>query len=97
MAIIVNTRYPEELVNQIKRKIDIQEVDTWVYDTDGDFTSSALLWKNHAWFRTYIEDDCLEFAILGRKDSLLTLKEYGFYHGKLVEMLITFFSRFLLK
>lgn len=91
MALIVKTRYPEELVTQIRKRIDSQEIDSWLYDADGDFTSSSL-WENHAWFRPYIETDYLIFAIIGRKDTSLTYKEYAFYHGNFTEMLMDYFS-----
>lgn len=92
MAIIVETRYPENLVDQIKESIDNQEIDTWQYDNDGDFTHTASQWVNHAWFRPYIEGDRLTFGILGRKDSFLTINEYGIYHGRFAEMLMSHFS-----
>lgn len=92
MAVIVKTRYPEDFINQVKKRIDDQEIDTWQYDDDGDFTHTALQWKNHAWFRPYPEDNKLVFGILGRKDSLLSISEYGIYHGRFVEMLMSHFS-----
>lgn len=92
MAVIVKTRYPEELKNQIQKGIGSQEIPTWLCDSDGDFTSSEILWKNHAWLRPYTEPGSLVFAILGRKDSLLSLREYSFYHSRFTEMLMTFFS-----
>lgn len=92
MAIIVHTRYPDELRNQIRSGIDSQEINTWQYDADGDFTSMTVLWKNRAWFRPYIEPDNLVFAILGRKDSLLTVTEYAYYHSRFAEMLMAHFS-----
>lgn len=92
MAIIVKTRYPEELKNQIQKGIESQEITTWLCDSDGDFTSSEIHWKNHAWFRPYTESEDLVFAIIGRKDSLLSLREYSFYHSRFTEMLMTFFS-----
>lgn len=92
MAVIVKTRYPEELKNQICKGIENQEIASWLCDSDGDFTSSELLWKNHAWFRPYTEIGSLVFAIIGRKDSLLTIKEYAFYHSRFTEMLMTYFS-----
>ena len=51
MAVIVKTRYPEELKNQIRKSIEDQDIITWICDSDGDFTSSEILWKNRAWFR----------------------------------------------
>lgn len=92
MAVIVKTRYPEELKEQICKGIDSLEIISWQRDSDGDFTSSEILWKNHAWFRPYTETGSLIFAIIGRKDSLLTVKEYAYYHSRFTEMLMTFFS-----
>lgn len=92
MAIIVKTRYPEELINQIREGIESREIASWLCDSDGDFTSSEIFWKNHAWFRSYIEAEGIVFAIIGRKDSLLSLKEYSFYHSRFTEMLLTLFS-----
>ncbi len=92
MAIIVKTRYSEELKAQIRKGIDNQEITSWLCDSDGDFTNTEIFWKNHAWFRPYTDAEGIVFAIIGRKDSLLTLKEYAFYHSRFTEMLMTFFS-----
>lgn len=92
MAIIIKTRYPHVLIDQIKRGIDNKEIETWCCDSDGDFTHSAPQWANRAWFRAYFDDNMVTFGIIGRKGVFLTREEYGLYHGRFTEMLMSHFS-----
>lgn len=38
MAIIIKTSAPAELLAAIKKEIDEEKIETWSYDSDGDFT-----------------------------------------------------------
>lgn len=94
MAIIVSTRNPNTIVNNIRKRIDEEMIDTWIYDDDGDFTHTGQ-WKNKAWMRPIFdsENSTVTFAILGRKNVEMTLMEYSIYHGRFLEMLINNFPK----
>lgn len=51
MAIYIKTENPQRLVDRIKECIDNHSIDTWIYDSDGDFTHSVEQWKFRAWIR----------------------------------------------
>ena len=86
---------PSVIFAVLKKKIDNKEIDTWEYDEDGDFTHSASQWKNKAWFTPICKDDILEFGILGRKETKMTMMEYSVYHGRFSEMLLNYFSNYI--
>lgn len=86
---------PAVILAVLKRKIDNKEIDTWEYDEDGDFTHSASQWKKKAWFTPICKDDILEFGILGRKEIKMTMMEYSVYHGRFSEMLLNYFSNYI--
>ena len=44
MAIFVETNSPQSLVGKIKEAIDQNKIDTWSYDSDGDFTHNVDQW-----------------------------------------------------
>jgi hypothetical protein len=92
MAIEVHTAQPEALLSAIKKAIDEKQVDTWEYDTAGDFTHSPLQWKFKAWFRPHVAAGVLRFGFLGPKGVIMTKSIYGVYHGRFVEMLLTHFD-----
>lgn len=89
MAIFVETNSPQSLVDKIKEAIDQNKIDTWSYDSDGDFTHNVDQWRYNAWIRPIVEDKRVVFAILGRTDVPLSVVDYGVYHGRFVEMLLT--------
>ncbi len=88
MAIFVETNTPQSLVDKIKEAIDQNKIDTWSYDSDGDFTHNVDQWRYNAWIRPIVEDKRVVFAILGRTDVPLSVVDYGVYHGRFVEMLL---------
>lgn len=93
MAIKVKTKNPSSLINDIKQMIDDKKVDTWKYDSDGDFTHSSPQWEYHAWIRAKIVGlDEVVFSIIGRNDRKMTTMEYAIYHGRFVEMLLVHFD-----
>jgi len=92
MAIIVKTGNPTELLKSIKRAIDNKKIETWEYDTDGDFIHTPDQWKGKAWLRPKIYIEELRFGILKQKDISLSKTIYGVYHGRFIEMLLTHFD-----
>lgn len=97
MAIILKFSVPPSVaLNLLKKKIDDHEIDTWEYDEDGDFTHSALQWKNKAWFTHHIQENELVFGILGRKDTKLSLMEYSVYHGRFTELLMNHLAKYIM-
>lgn len=97
MAILVETRYPHLLVQEIKEKINNGGIDTWSYDKEGDFTHAPDQWIYHAWIRPIYEEKRVIFAILGRSDKNLSTIDYAVYHGRFVEMLLTHFDSTCIK
>lgn len=92
MAIIVTTSNPRKLLADIKEAIDAGTVETWKYDSDGDFTHSPHQWNLQAWFRPSIEPDGLLFRILTPRNTTMSKTIYGVYHGRFIEMLLTHFD-----
>ncbi|MCH8012003.1 MAG: hypothetical protein IIA61_08670 [Candidatus Marinimicrobia bacterium] len=92
MAIIVKTQNPSGLLSKIKKAINDKSIDTWSYDSDGDFTHKPEQWKNKAWLRPKVYSNELRFGILGQKDTELTKYLYGVYHGRFIEMLLNHFD-----
>lgn len=43
MAVYIKTNKPQELLDELKDFINKGTIDTWSYDSDGDFTHSAKL------------------------------------------------------
>lgn len=86
---------PSFALSILKRKIDKNEIETWEYDEDGDFTHTAFQWKNKAWFTPTYKDDKLDFGIIGRKETKMTMMEYSVYHGRFTEMLLNHFSQYI--
>ena len=93
MYIFVKTNNPQGLVDKIKESIDKKIIDTWSYDSEGDFTHSVEQWKYRAWMRPHIEKDKVVFAVICRRDKNMTMVEYAVYHGRFVEMLLRHFDR----
>ena len=93
MSIYVKTENPQLLVDRIKECIDNHSIDTWVCDSDGDFTHSVEQWKFRAWIRPHVESERVVFAILCRNDKNLSVAEYAVYHGRFVEMLLCHFDK----
>lgn len=91
MAIIITTNSNKNIVKDIKTKIDQGEIDTWQYDSDGDFTHASEQWGARAWFRVHLNDSNISFTIIGRKQAKLTIEEYSVYHGRFSSMLMAHF------
>lgn len=92
MAVIIKTSDPKGLLKKIKDAIDNEDVATWSYDTDGDFTHMPQQWKNKAWLKPKTYTTELRFGLLGPKDVEISKAIYGVYHGRFIEMLLTHFD-----
>lgn len=90
MAIRIKTARPLWVINQIKARIDNGVIDTWLYDTDGDFTHVGQ-WKNRAWIRPRITSEGICFNILGHRSMQMPLMDYAIFHGRFLELLINQF------
>jgi len=93
MAIIIKTTNPTQLLALIKKEIDNGKIETWSYDSYGDFTHTPDQWKNKAWLRPAIYSGELRFGILDPKDIELSIVVYGVYHGRFIEMLLSHFDK----
>jgi hypothetical protein len=92
MAVNVQCSEPQELLNGIRKAIRDGSIETWLVDSDGDFTHAPTQWKHKAWFRPRVTDDRLIFNILAPRGTDMTRTVYGVYHGRLIEMLLTHFD-----
>ncbi len=89
MAARFLTSTPNKLLSTFKKAIDDGHVDTWSYDSDGDFTHTPSQWNRQAWMRpSIVEGDRLVFNIIRPKNSSVSMEVYGVYHGRLIESLI---------
>ena len=95
MAIRIKTNNPSELLDSIKKSIDSKVIDTWSYDSVGDFTHTPEQWKNKAWLRPNVDINPgeLTFGIIGTKEVKLSKFTYGLYHGRFIEMLLNHFDK----
>ena len=93
MAIIIKTTSPTELLAAIKTSINGDKIQTWSYDSAGDFTHTPEQWQYEAWLRPQILPGELRFGILGRKNKELSTVIYGIYHGRFIEMLLSHFDK----
>lgn len=92
MAIRVSTAQPSALLAAIKKAIDQKKVETWSYDSDGDFTHTPPQWNQKAWLRPSVQSGALVLNILNPRGVQITKLVYGVYHGRFIEMLLTHFD-----
>jgi hypothetical protein len=92
MAVIVQTDKPSDLLKAIRKAIDDNVVETWSYDSDGDFTHTPSQWNKKAWLRPKVYTGELRFGILAPKDTKLSKTIYGIYHGRFIEILLDHFD-----
>jgi len=89
MAIYIETTRPRTLIRAIREKIEQDEIATWAYDEDGDFTHTALQWKYKAWLRPYIKmKESVILGIVPPANKIVTTEIYSIYMGRFVELLI---------
>lgn len=93
MAVSVETPDPGGLLAAIKAAIDAGRIQTWAYDSDGDFTHSAQQWNRKAWLRPRVGFGVLTFSILGPRGQGVSREIYGIYHGRFIEMLLIHFDQ----
>lgn len=92
MALIVKTANPQGLLSDIKKAIDTKSIQTWQYDSDGDFTHTPEQWKYKAWMRPTIYLGEVHFGFIGHKTVNTTKLIYALYHGRFAEMLLNHFD-----
>ena len=92
MALTAFTKDPTDLLSSIKQAIDEEKVDTWAYDSMGDFFHTPDQWKGKAWFRPSAQQGMLAFGLIGQKGVPMTRLVYGVYHGRFIEMLLVHFD-----
>lgn len=94
MALVVNTSNSSALLAAIRKAIDDKKIDTWRYDSAGDFTHTASngQWEEKAWMQPSVVSDLLLFGIVARQDEVMTKATSGVYHGRFAEMLLTHFD-----
>jgi hypothetical protein len=92
MALIVKTNDSTGLLTAIKKAIDNKSIETWSYDSAGDFIHTPDQWKFKAWMRPKIYLGELHFGFLGNKNVKTTKLIYAVYHGRFAEMLLNHFD-----
>ena len=95
MAVIVITEKPDALLQKIHKAIEENTIDTWIIDSDGDFTHIPEQWNCKAWMHladTDSNDNKLVFGIVGNKKVQMTKSLYAVYHGRFSEMLLSHFD-----
>lgn len=93
MAIIIAIDYPEDLLDELKKRLRNDVISNWRCDDDGDFTLIIPPFENKAWFHPYIDDNKLILGILGRKNVLLTVSEFSAYHSIMLNVLLSNFGK----
>lgn len=89
MAIFIETKTPEKLLNLIHIQIDAGIIKKWACDKEGDFSCLREDLVNRAWLRPYLLDDFLAFGIVGRKNVPLSIESFSEYHSEFVKMLLS--------
>lgn len=92
MTIIIRTDNPAQLLSDIRKQISQKHIETWSFDSDGDFTHTPEQWRFKAWLRPHVESGQLRFSLISNKSQTLTKSVYGVYHGRFSEMLLTHFQ-----
>ncbi|WP_257307461.1 hypothetical protein [Geothrix campi] len=92
MALVISTKNASALLAAIKQAIDDNEIDSWTYDKNGDFTHTPSQWRNLARLHPIVDINALKFGIIGHKDTVLSRATYCAYHGRFTEMLLAHFA-----
>lgn len=88
MALYLKTSTPSGLLAAFKKAIDKGHIDTWSYDSDGDFTHTPPQWNKRAWLRPNVQGSQLAFSIIKPSNSTLSREVYAVYHGRFAESMI---------
>jgi hypothetical protein len=92
VMITFDTPTPNALLARIKKGIDNGSIQTWAYDTDGDFTHTPSQWIYRGWLRPRVTIGGLEFNYLGQRTINTTKEDYAVYHGRFIEMMLAHFD-----
>lgn len=92
MAVIVLTDNPSGLLKSVRNAINNKAIDTWSFDSDGDFTHTATQWVNKAWLHPTVQTDRLIFTTINPQGKTISTTIYGIYHGRFIEMLLNHFD-----
>jgi len=88
------------LLADIYAKMDKGDIQTWMYDTDGDLvhTAASGQWQGKAWLRPEVDQSSgkLTLRVIPPKVSPVTVVAYAVYHGRFIEMLLTHFDQFFI-
>ena len=81
------------LIKRLKELIDQNGIQTWEYDSMGDYTMTPPQWHKQAWMRPQEESEMIvKFGIIQRRDVKLSKEVYAVYHGRFAEMLLAHFD-----
>ncbi len=92
MSIRFRAPNPAQLLDSFKKAIKDGKITTWTCNTNGDFTHKADQWKNKAWLRPTTTASELVFKILPPQGSTVSTVVYGYYHGHIIETMLTHFD-----
>ena len=90
--IVVVTSSPKKLLRLIREAIEQSAIETWSYDSDGDFTHSPPQWVHRAWLRPQLLAGRLNLTIVAPQGAPITSPAYAVYHGRFIEMLLAHFD-----
>jgi hypothetical protein len=95
MAVRLFTGDASSLLSAIRVAIDKGRVDTWSYDSDGDFTHTThdRQWVGKAYLKPRQLSDRLVLNIIMRCEDDKKRAVYGVFHGRFIEMAVTHFPR----
>jgi hypothetical protein len=93
VAVRLFTPGASALLAAIRAAIDEGHIDTWSYDSDGDFTHTThdRQWENRAWLKPRILKDRLLLNIVFASNATQKRQVYAVYHGRFIEMAVTHF------
>ena len=83
----------DALLKGINDLIDQNRIQTWEYDTMGDYTMTPSQWREQAWMRPSVKiGRTIKFGIIKRRDANISKEVYAVYHGRFAEMLLAHFD-----
>lgn len=94
MAVIIDTDTPKKLTRLIREAIDADEVRTWVYDDDGDFTHTSEQWGRRAWMRPSFQDGRLIMNIVPPQGRSVSTYVYAVYHSEMIQLVLAHFDSY---
>lgn len=79
---------PNQFLRTIRSEIGNGHIETWIYDTEGDFIYKAKQWKQFAIIRPYLSKSTISFGVIGFENQDFTREIYSIFQGRFAEMLI---------